>query len=169
MAHQELEYENGNKYVGEVKDNKKNGYGTLTGPDGTTFTGEWKDDVFVKGTGTMPMGDSGSFDGEITVNGNSWTGQGTVTAPNGTILKGEFTDGFLNGPGTMTLPNDEIIRSGEFKKNILNGPGTLTYPDGSTKSVEFKAGKVVNRKLKKIVRFIVIVSAILFLYNYISS
>ncbi len=169
MAHEELVSKDGTKYVGDIKDNKKNGYGTQTSPDGSTITGEWKDNILVKGTGTISMGDSGSYVGELNVNGNSWTGQGTLTAPNGIIIKGEFTDGFLNGPGTMTLPNDEIIRTGEFKKNILNGPGTLTYPDGSKKSVEFKAGKVINRKSKKIVRVIVIGLAILFLYNYIIS
>ena len=30
MAHQELEYENGIKYVGEVKDGKQHGQGTYT-------------------------------------------------------------------------------------------------------------------------------------------
>ena len=84
-------------------------------------------------------------------------GQGTLTAPNGMIIAGEFTDGRLNGHGTMIFPNEEIIRTGEFTNSFLDGPGTLTYPDGSTKSVEFKDGKVVNRKLIKIVRGIVIV------------
>ena len=31
------------KYVGEWKDNKQNGQGTVTTPDGIKYEGEWKD------------------------------------------------------------------------------------------------------------------------------
>jgi hypothetical protein len=153
MAHEELEFKDGTTFVGEIKDNKKDGYGTQTSPNGTTLTGEWKDDIFVKGTGTFIIDGGGSYVGEMNEGLN---GQGTLTAPNGMIIAGEFTDGRLNGHGTMIFPNEEIIRTGEFTNSFLDGPGTLTYPDGSKKSVEFKDGKVVNRKLIKIVRGIVI-------------
>jgi len=36
-------YANGNKYVGEWKDNKINGQGTYTFADGSQSSGEWKD------------------------------------------------------------------------------------------------------------------------------
>ncbi|MDO8369525.1 MAG: cell envelope integrity protein TolA [Candidatus Nitrotoga sp.] len=39
-------YSSGAKYVGEFKDDKFNGQGTLTLPDGTKYVGEFKDDKF---------------------------------------------------------------------------------------------------------------------------
>ncbi len=34
---------NGGKYIGEWKNDKKDGMGTLTSPDGSQHSGEWKD------------------------------------------------------------------------------------------------------------------------------
>ena len=38
----------GEKYVGEWKDGKKHGKGTMTFPDGSKYVGEWKDGEFVE-------------------------------------------------------------------------------------------------------------------------
>jgi hypothetical protein len=37
----------GTKYVGEWKEDKFNGQGTLTQADGTTQSGLWKDDMYI--------------------------------------------------------------------------------------------------------------------------
>ena len=58
---------NGNKYVGEWKDDKQHGHGTYTRADGAKYVGEWKD-----GTGH---------------------GQGTYTHADGTVKKGTFRNG----------------------------------------------------------------------------
>jgi hypothetical protein len=41
-------FSNGSKYVGETKNNIFHGKGTLTHPDKTTQTGEWKDGEFIE-------------------------------------------------------------------------------------------------------------------------
>ena len=47
----------GRKYVGEFKDGKKHGKGTYTYPDVVTYVGEWKDDKpHGKGTATYSDG-----------------------------------------------------------------------------------------------------------------
>ena len=40
-------FSNGNKYVGEWKDGKMNGQGTYTYSNGQKYVGEWKDDRFL--------------------------------------------------------------------------------------------------------------------------
>jgi hypothetical protein len=48
----------GDKYVGEFKDNKRHGQGTYTHANGDKYVGEWKDDYrHGQGTGTWTNGD----------------------------------------------------------------------------------------------------------------
>ncbi len=39
-----MTFANGDKYVGEYKDDKRNGQGTFKFADGTKYVGEFKDD-----------------------------------------------------------------------------------------------------------------------------
>ena len=48
----ERAYADGSKYVGEWRDNRRDGYGTNTFPNGETYVGEWKDDKR-NGQGTL--------------------------------------------------------------------------------------------------------------------
>jgi hypothetical protein len=43
MKEQTIEYKNGDKYVGEVKDGKPHGRGVLYSADGCKYEGEWQD------------------------------------------------------------------------------------------------------------------------------
>lgn len=63
----------GDKYVGEFKNGKRNGQGTRIYPGGYTYVGEFKD---------------GNF-----------SGQGTYTYANGAKYTGEFKYGFPHGKG----------------------------------------------------------------------
>ena len=47
----------GNKYVGEYADGKQEGRGVVTWADGTKFDGEWKDGRFASGTYTPAKGE----------------------------------------------------------------------------------------------------------------
>lgn len=47
---------NGEKYVGEYKDNNRNGQGTQTFPDGGNYVGEYKNN-FMNGQGTHTTSD----------------------------------------------------------------------------------------------------------------
>ena len=50
-------------YVGEWKDDKMNGQGTLTEPNGVKYIGEWKDDK-MNGQGTEIYSDGDKYVGE---------------------------------------------------------------------------------------------------------
>ncbi len=48
------DFANGDKYVGDWNDDKKNGQGTFIWPDGEKYVGEWKDNRFQYGSKTPP-------------------------------------------------------------------------------------------------------------------
>jgi len=130
--------EDGSRYVGEWKDNKRNGQGEQTYRNGQRYVGEWRDDKQDgQGTATWPSGQQ--YVGEFK-NGQR-SGQGTHTLPNGEKYVGEFKDDKFNGQGTYTWP-DGSIYVGEFRDGTENGQGTYTWPDGHKYVGEYRDGKV---------------------------
>ena len=90
---EEGEDDNDGKYVGEYKDGKPNGQGTLTLSDGTKYVGEFKDEEF--------------------------HGKGTLTRPDGGKYVGEFKEGKRHGQGTKTWSNgDKYV--GEYKLSLIH-------------------------------------------------
>ena len=100
-----LTQSSGDKYVGEFKDNQRNGQGTFTFAEGSKYVGEYKDD--------------------------KRNGQGTFTYAEGSKYVGEFKDGNRNGQGIYYLSNGSISQSGVWSDNRLVtaqyvDPGTFT-------------------------------------------
>ena len=89
------EHENGDKYVGEWKNNKHHGLGTYTWINGNKYVGEWKNGVE--------------------------DGQGTVTLAKGGKYVGEHKDGVAHGQGTFTY-GDGRIEKGIWKNDRLVEP-----------------------------------------------
>jgi len=58
------------KYVGEYKDGKRNGQGTITWSDGNKYEGEWKDGEY-HGQGTFSFDDGEEYVG-IFKEGKPW-------------------------------------------------------------------------------------------------
>ena len=150
-------YDDGGKYEGEWKDNKKHGQGTYNWPSGSSYVGNWKDDKkHGQGTYTYQSGASyvgeykdgkkhgrGTYtypDGSIYVGqleNDNFSGQGTLIEADGHKYVGEFKDDDFNGQGSLTLANGEKY-AGEFKDNDFNGQGSLTLTNGDTYVGEFK-------------------------------
>ena len=100
-------------YVGEKKDGKRHGQGTLTFSDGSSYEGEYRND--------------------------KRHGQGTLTKPNGDKYVGEFKDGEMTSQGTYTH-SDGSSYEGEWKDGKQDGWGIETYSDGSSYEGEWKDG-----------------------------
>ena len=129
---------NGQKYVGEYRDNKANGLGTINFPSGQKYVGEFRDDkIHGQGTFTFPSGQK--YVGEY--RDGKRNGQGTYTFPSGEKYVGEYRDGKRNGQGTFTFP-DGANYVGEFKDGNYHGQGTLLGPTGGV----IHSGRWVNNK-----------------------
>jgi len=114
--------------VGYWKDNKRNGYGTLTFPDGSSYVGDWKDDQ-KNGEGTYTSPDDSIYVGYW--KDNKRNGYGTYTFPDGASYVGNWENDKMNGYGTYTSP-DGSSYVGDWKDGDMDGKGTLTFPDGSS-------------------------------------
>ena len=91
-------YADGEKYVGEWRDDKRHGHGTYTRANGDKYVGEFRDDK-AHGYGTYTWG-SGPNNGEKYVGeyrNSEKHGYGTYTWADGDKYVGEFRDGQANG------------------------------------------------------------------------
>jgi hypothetical protein len=127
----------GEKYVGEFRDDKLHGQGTFTASNGVKYVGEFRDDK-MHGQGTLTFPDGAKYVGEYREGKRS--GQGTFSFPDGTKYVGEFRDGQYHGQGTLTFPNGEKY-VGEYRDDKRNGQGTLTFPSGAKYVGEYRDDK----------------------------
>ena len=130
-------FANGTKYAGEYKDGKRNGQGTQTYADGNQFVGEWKDGKR-NGQGTQTYANGENYVGDF--KDDERTGQGVYSFVNGSQFVGEWKENKRNGKGTFTLPNGTNY-VGDFKDDKANGQGTLTAVEGFQYVGEFKDDK----------------------------
>ena len=128
---------NGDKHVGDFKDDKRNGQGTYTFADGAKYVGEYKDDK-PNGQGTYTFANGNKYVGEY--KDGKFNGQGTYTFADGAKYVGDFKDDKQNGQGTYTFA-DGAKYVGEYKDGKRNGQGTSTTANGDKYVGEFKDGK----------------------------
>lgn len=92
----------------------RNKYGTLTLADGSTYTGNFKNDKF-HGLGRMET------NRDLIIEGKFENGQnpvwGTLRFPNGTIFEGMIIDNGIGEKGKLTTPKGEIYE-GFFKNGV---------------------------------------------------
>ena len=127
-------FDNGAKYEGQWKNDKKHGKGVFTSSHyfdcknfvGMKYEGEFKDDKF-DGFGITTYTNGDKYEGEW--KNNKQYGKGVVTYFNGEKYDGEWVDGFFEGIGIFYLKNGERFE-GRFKDNKYNGYGKYFYLNG---------------------------------------
>ena len=165
-----LDYPNGDRYVGQFKDNMRHGQGTyyfLANNEfkGDIYIGEFKNDKY-NGQGTYTWGPGTKFEGDKYQGGyrdNKKYGQGTYTWSDGSKFVGEYRNGKRNGQGIHTFPNGTIKKGiwkdGKFlykkKKSItpsynskLQGYKNFCEEIGFTPGTE-KFGQCVMKAMEK--------------------
>ncbi len=124
-------FPNGQTYVGGWLNNRFEGQGKLTQPDGFACSGEFKGGNFVKGKVSYP--DKTTYEGSM--QNGKFHGQGTLIKPNGSGFRGNFNQGVFQGPGV--LKDQGRMFEGMFVKNLIV-EGKLTYPNGGWYKGEFR-------------------------------
>ena len=125
-GHGELNYVNGNHYIGQFKKNLRDGQGTFTFKNGSKYVGQYKDDKKT-GYGTHTYANGDKYVGEF--KDGKRDGHGTYTYASGSKYVGQYKDGKINGQGTYSYTSGEKY-VGQYKDNKRNGHGTYTYANG---------------------------------------
>lgn len=147
-------YADGTKYVGEWKDNMRDGqgtaifekkmqiWGTAFGPY-VKYTGSWRNDK-IDGYGVLTFASGADFKGHLKIEDygriDFFDGYGKMTYANGDIFDGSFINGLANGKGLRVFINgDRYV--GEFRGNEISGEGTLYLSNGDRYHGGFRLGK----------------------------
>ena len=158
----------GDKYEGEISNNKPNGKGVYY-----SITGEIKDGFFIdghlNGKGKMTLNNGFYIEGDfiddeldgfgktVNINGEMYEGEfkkgiregkGKLILSNEDRFEGNFIKGKLEGNGKFIQKNGEVYE-GEFINGIPNGKGHKKYKDGSEYEGKFKNGKENGFGIKK--------------------
>ena len=125
----------GNQAKGSFQNLQLGGEGRLTMPDGATFQGQFHNGQ-PNGWGKKTLSNGDEFEGEF-VNGN--LPKGTATSKRlGVRYDGYLQDWKPNGKGIWR--QNGHIADGQFKDGYLDGQGTLTFPDQSYYVGAFQGG-----------------------------
>jgi hypothetical protein len=127
---------NGEKYVGEWRDGKKNGQGTYTHANGDKYVGEFMDGKR-HGQGIQTLANGNKYVGEFRE--DKPHGQGTFTFANGNKYVGQVRDNKYHGQGTYTFASGNKY-VGEFRLSKPHGQGTH-FASGHKYVGEFMDGK----------------------------
>ena len=167
-----MEYENGDKYEGEFKNNLKEGKGIMNYNNGDIYDGEWKNDLR-DGKGKMiyeekkeefegewendkekngegmiiykdNINDNGIYIGKL-INSKRECEYGIMNYNNGDKYEGEFKNNLREGKGIMNYNNGDKYE-GEWKNNLREGKGIYYYNNNDKYEGEYKNNEIVKGK-----------------------
>ena len=127
-------YENGDKYLGDFVNGKKEGKGIMTYGNGDRYEGEFSNDV-KEGYGRMLYNNGEQYEGEFRYDVKE--GYGIYHFLDGDTYKGDFKNDFMEGRGVFFYHSGEIY-SGGFKNGKKDGYGCFFETNGNKYLGDFK-------------------------------
>ena len=123
-----------------VSGNCKNGYGIYEWNNGNKYEGEFKNDLY-HGKGIFYYKDGTIYKGDF--RNDKFTGQATITWINGDKYTGEVKNELMHGEGTLFFSDgDKYV--GEFKKDHFHGKGSYYHNDGRIEKGTWKKSDLVK-------------------------
>lgn len=149
--YQEIEYTDGSKYIGEVKNGMANGFGTLiyspTDENGRLrYDGQWKDNNR-EGYGTIVFKD-GSMIASLKWEKNDLNDFVISSTAAGYLYSGQVKKGVYHGLGISVEPEKSF--AGEWSNGLLHGYNLVVGKDGTKTVARFennKAAEILNSTL----------------------
>lgn len=130
-------FPDGTVYTGEFKDGLRDGHGRYRSSLGAVYEGEWKEgERSGKGMERYPIGNV--YEGQFAFDKRE--GLGTMWYPGGDTYEGFYRAGKKDGRGKYRSASGALYE-GEYKADLRDGQGKERYPDGSVYEGGFKAGK----------------------------
>lgn len=156
-GHGKLSNKFGDVYIGTVTSGGvRDGEGTQSSPNGSTYKGQWKDNEF-DGQGEMKFVDGAIYTGEW-VKGKRH-GVGKMTFSSGNQYVGQWAGDKKHGEGRATFVNGDVFE-GTYKDDRRHGKGTTVHADGRPiERAIYADGELVKviggaRKLTNSVKFV---------------
>ena len=126
---------NGNKYIGEWKDDKFDGKGRLFSINGDCYDGDFHSGQ-IEGMG-MFISTKGGYNYLGEFKNNKFHGKGKLIYDDNTTYEGNFSDGYMVGEGNL-LFRDGSYYKGNFEKNKFEGKGKFYFHDGRKYNGDWK-------------------------------
>lgn len=130
-----IKFEDKNYYIGDYKNEVKNGYGFHFFKNGLIYLGMYDKDMKVDGIVKDPETMKIVYEGDWGF--DTYHGKGKLTRRNGTYYQGDFEKGMMQGRGFMVWPNGDKYE-GDFQKSTRTGQGRFTFKRGDIYQGQFR-------------------------------
>lgn len=120
-------YPDGSTYTGEWKDGKREGQGLFIAAVGDRYEGTWQDDLF---HGDGKLIDAAGFIYEGQWERNCPHGKGVSVSPDGTIIHGTFCNGVLHGSAKWVSHLGDTWEGEWVNGYFRNGKGIICVEEG---------------------------------------
>ena len=132
------------KYEGEFKQDKQEGKGIMYWTDGGKYEGEWKNGL-IEGKGISYFKNGNRYEGDFKL--DKYNGNGIYYFSNGSKYEGEFKNGTTEGKGILYLDNGDRYE-GDWKNGVKEGKGIFYYSNGNRFEGEYKNNKREGKGIK---------------------
>ncbi len=130
-----ITYDNGDIYVGDIKDGLRDGHGVMTfSATGDVYEGTFSKDE-ITGSGVFKYANGDVYEGSFL--NSQKHGHGKFSSSNGNTYEGNYENDGRNGKGIFRWASGASYE-GEFKNDLKNGTGIMTYENGDRYEGRFK-------------------------------